>query len=155
VSERKRRMPRLGIVAVAAVVLSGFGYLIYGGIGENLVYFLTPDELLERGSTAYDSPVRLGGMVVPGSVTWDADAIDLRFAMVGEEDGERHVAVHSRKAPPQMFREGMGVVVEGRLRPGGVFEASNLMVMHSNEYRAPDHGEKPADMYRSLLPDGE
>lgn len=153
--QRKRRAPALGIVAIGVLVLSGFGYLIYGGIGDNLVYFLTPDELVERGNAVHDAPVRLGGMVVPGTVEWDADAIDLRFAMAAEEDGRDHVRVHSRKAPPQMFREGMGVVVEGRMRATGVFEASNLMVMHSNEYRAPEHGEKPADMYRSLVPDGE
>jgi cytochrome c-type biogenesis protein CcmE len=150
--EGKRRAPTLGVIAVAALVLAGFGYLIYGGIGDNLVYFLTPDELVERGELVYDAPIRLGGLVVPGTVEWDADAIDLRFAMVGEDDGQAAVRVHSRKAPPQMFREGMGVVVEGRMRASGVFEASNLMVMHSNEYRAPEHGEKPADVYRSLVP---
>jgi cytochrome c-type biogenesis protein CcmE len=152
--KKKRRVPALGIVAIGALVLSGFGYLIYGGIGNNLVYFLTPDELIQRGESVYDAPVRLGGMVVPGTVEWDADAIDLRFAMVAEEDAREQVRVHSTKAPPQMFREGMGVVVEGRMRANGVFEASNLMVMHSNEYRAPEHGEKPADVYRSLVPDG-
>lgn len=154
-TEGRRRMPGIGLVIGAIVVLSGFGYLIYGGIGQNLVYFLTPDELLERGESVHDVPIRLGGLVVPGSVEWDADAIDLRFALTGEEAGYEQVQVHSRKAPPQMFREGMGVVVEGRMRGGGVFEASNLMVMHSNEYRAPEDGEKPADMYRSLVPSSQ
>jgi cytochrome c-type biogenesis protein CcmE len=149
----KARRRSWGLLAGAAIVLSGFGYLIYGGIGDSLVYFLTPEELLERGEAAYDAPVRLGGLVVPGTVRWDADAIDLRFLLVGEDgEGGDRVEVHSRKAPPQMFREGMGVVVEGRLARGGVFEAHNLMVKHSNEYRAPEHGEKPADMYRSLVP---
>jgi cytochrome c-type biogenesis protein CcmE len=153
--EAKRRLPALGLVAVAIVVLSGFGYLIYGGIGQNLVYFLTPDELLERGEAIHDAPVRLGGLVVPGTVQWDAESIDLRFAMIGEESGVEQVRVRSRKAPPQMFREGMGVVVEGRMRASGEFEASNLMVMHSNEYRAPEEGEKPADVYRSLVPSSQ
>ena len=140
---------KAGAIAGIAVVLSAFGYLVYGGIGDNLVYFLTPPELLAKGEAAYDAPVRLGGMVVPGSVTWNAEAIDLRFRMKGE--GTETVEVHASKAPPQMFRENMGVVVEGRLTRAGVFEASNLMVKHSNEYRAPDAGEDPHETYKSLM----
>jgi cytochrome c-type biogenesis protein CcmE len=94
---------------------AAFGYLVYGGIGDNLVYFVTPTELLARGRAAYD-PVRLGGEVKPGTVQWDADALDLRFELT---DGTADVAVHSRGAPPQMFRDGMGVVVEGRLTATG------------------------------------
>lgn len=51
-----------------------------------------------------------------------------------------------------MFREGQGVVVEGRLNREGVFEASTVMVKHSNEYRPPEDGHpKPEDTYRSLI----
>jgi cytochrome c-type biogenesis protein CcmE len=53
-----------------------------------------------------------------------------------------------------MFRDGIGVVVEGRYHRPGVFESTSVMVKHSNEYRAPKPGEKPADMYRSLQPGG-
>jgi cytochrome c-type biogenesis protein CcmE len=144
-SRRPRR--RAGLIAGTVLVFAAFGYLVYGGIGDNLVYFLTPTELLARGPQAVDSPVRLGGEVKPGSVAWDADALDLRFDLT---DGERHVRVHSRGAPPQMFRDGMGVVVEGRLTAGGFFESTNLMVMHSNEYRAPEHGGMPENVYHQL-----
>jgi cytochrome c-type biogenesis protein CcmE len=131
------------------VILSGFGYLLYGGIGENIVFFLTPKELLAKGTKGVDVPVRLGGQVVPGSVQWDAQALDLRFSVT---DGERTVPVHSKGSPPQMFRNGIGVVVEGRFARNGVFESTNLMVKHSNEYRAPKAGEHPKDLYKSLLP---
>jgi cytochrome c-type biogenesis protein CcmE len=131
------------------IILSGFGYLMYGGIGENLVYFVTPGELLARGPDAYDRPIRLGGQVVPGTVRWNADALDLRFTLQ-DEDG--HIEVISRKAPPAMFREGQGVIVEGKLNRANVFESSNLMVKHSNEYRPPeDHVETPEEKYRDLI----
>jgi cytochrome c-type biogenesis protein CcmE len=113
------------------IIAAAFGFLVYSGIEQNLVYFVTPSELLERGEQAYDTPIRLGGDVMPGSVRWDAQALDLRFAL---SDGESEVEVHSRGAPPQMFRDGMGVVVEGQFRSSGVFDSHNLMVMHSNEY---------------------
>ncbi|HUF27349.1 MAG TPA: cytochrome c maturation protein CcmE [Gemmatimonadaceae bacterium] len=143
----RRTLLAIGLVAI----LSGFGWLIYGGIGENLVYFLTPTELHAKGETAYDAPVRLGGVVKPGSVSWNAEQLDLRFALT---DGGRDMAVHSRGAPPQMFRDSIGVIVEGRLTRAGVFESTSLMVKHSNEYRAPDHGEKPVMIDESLMRGG-
>jgi cytochrome c-type biogenesis protein CcmE len=132
----------------AAIVLGAFGYLLYGGIDQNVVFFLTPQELLAKGTQAYDVPVRLGGMVAPGSVKWDADKLDLQFKV---SDGKQTVLVQSKGAPPQMFRDGMGVVCEGRFRKDGVFESTNLMIKHSEEYRAPKDGEMPQEMYKSLM----
>ncbi len=143
---------RIGLVVGLVVVLCGFAYLLYGGIGENLVYFVTPTELLDKGEAAYDAPVRLGGQVAPGTVRWDAEALDLRFAIT---DGENTIQVHSTGAPPQMFRDGIGVIVEGRYTRDGVFESTNLMVKHSNEYRPPAEGHPPSEMYRSLIREGE
>lgn len=145
-SARKGR--KIGVVLTSLVILGGFGYLMWGGIDSNLVYFLTPTELMAKGDTVVDKPVRLGGMVVPGSVKWNAEALDLRFVL---KDSKGSVNVHSRKAPPQMFREGQGVVVEGRLNRGGTFEATTLMVKHSNEYKAPHQGQTPQEAYKSLV----
>ncbi|MBR9991167.1 MAG: cytochrome c maturation protein CcmE [Gemmatimonadetes bacterium] len=140
---------KIGAALALIIVLSSFGYLVYGGIGENIVYFVTPGELLAKGNDAYDRPTRLGGQVVPGTMEWDADALDLRFTLQ-DEDGQ--IRVHSQKAPPAMFREGMGVIVEGKLTRTGVFESSSVMVKHSNEYRPPEDGHpKPEDMYKSLI----
>jgi cytochrome c-type biogenesis protein CcmE len=82
-------------------------------------------------------------------VTWDAQALDLRFRVLDETG--KGIEVHARKAPPQMFREGMGVVLEGKLNASGVFESTNLMVKHSNEYRPPDANHDPEKMYRTLM----
>ncbi len=139
----------MGLLVGTLVVLGGFTYLLSGGISDNLVYFFTPDELLAKGAEVVDDPIRLGGVVAPGSVEWNAQALDLRFR-VTDETG-REVPVHASNAPPQMFREGIGVIVEGRMTAAGVFEATNLMVKHSNEYRAPDEGHDPEKMYRTLV----
>jgi cytochrome c-type biogenesis protein CcmE len=133
-----RGLRRRGMFLGSVVVVGAFAFLLYGGIEQNLVYFVTPSELIARGAAAYDAPLRLGGDVKPGSVQWDAAALDLRFRLT---DGESEVEVHSRGAPPQMFRDGMGVVVEGRFRHEGHFESTNLMVMHSNEYFPEDDAE--------------
>ena len=140
-------MRRTWVLAGGAVIVAVFAWLLFGGLEKNVVFFLTPRELLARGSDGIDVPVRLGGQVKPGSVHWDAQTLDLRFTVT---DGEREMPVRSTGAPPQMFRDGMGVIVEGRVDRSHVFQASNLMVKHSNEYRKPEHGGRPQEMYKSL-----
>ncbi len=141
---------RATVLVATVIVLGAFGYLLYGGLDRNVVFFLTPQELLAKGTEVYDVPVRLGGMVTPGSVKWDADKLDLRFKV---SDGTKTVEVRSKGAPPQMFRDGMGVVCEGKLRSNGTFESTNLMIKHSEEYRAPKPGETPQQMYKTLMKD--
>jgi cytochrome c-type biogenesis protein CcmE len=141
-------MKRPWIVAGVVVILTVFAWLLFGGLQKNVVFFLTPQELLAKGNEGVGVPVRLGGQVKPGSLKWDAKALDLRFTVT---DGAREIQVHSTGAPPQMFREGMGVIVEGRVGPGGVFDATNLMVKHSNEYRAPKPGEEAHEKYKTLI----
>ena len=139
---------RSALVVAVVVIVAAFGFLLYGGIDKNVVFFLTPQELLARGTAAYDVPVRLGGLVAPGSVKWDADKLDLRFVVM--DSGGQSVNVHSTGAPPPMFRDNMGVVLEGRYHRNGVFESTNVMIKHSNEYRKPEPGARPSEMYKSL-----
>lgn len=132
----------------SAIVVGGLAYLLLGGLNSNIVYFLTPGELLAKGGSAVDASVRLGGQVVPGSVQWNAQKIDLNFLMT---DGQTQVKVHSKKAPPQMFRDGQGVVVEGKLNRDGLFEATALMVKHSNEYKPPKGHVDMRKLEKSVL----
>lgn len=138
----------LGLLAVVASV----GMLIFGGLTENVVYFLTPSELEARGTEIVDQPLRLGGQVKPGSVEWDAEELDLLFAV---QDSTGEVNVRYTGAQPSMFREGIGVVVEGSMRSDGSFEATTLMVKHSNEYKAPHGDSIPEAMYESIIRSGD
>lgn len=140
---------KLGLIIAIAVILGGLGYLLFGKLGENIVYFVTPAELLAKGERAFDKPVRLGGMVKKGSIRWNAKAISLKFLLT---DGNKEILVASNTAPPQMFQEEMGVVVEGKLAREGFFQADRLMVRHSNEYHPPKAGEKPHIIYKDLVP---
>jgi cytochrome c-type biogenesis protein CcmE len=148
VREPQRTRGRWVASGVLVAILGIFAWMTYGGMEENLVYFLTPKELHAKGSKAIDRPVRLGGQVVPGSVQWNAEALDLRFRVT---DGEREVLVHSSGAPPQMFRAGIGVVVEGKYSKNAVFESKSLMVKHSNEYKAPEAGSHPQRLDKTLI----
>ena len=135
-SERRRRV---AITLIALVVSSAvLAYLAFGGIGENLVYYWSPTELNASGGDAVGASIRLGGLVQPGSVEREQDGLTLRFAVT---DGQESVRVAAETVPPAMFREGIGVVVEGTLRNDGWFETRRLMVKHDNEYQAPGEGE--------------
>jgi cytochrome c-type biogenesis protein CcmE len=144
-------MKKSWIIGGAVVLVAVFAWLLFGGLEKNVVFFLTPKELLAKGGDGVGVPVRLGGQVKPGSMTWDAKTLDLRFTVT---DGAKEIPVHSTGAPPQMFRDGMGVVVEGRVGQAGVFQATNLMVKHSNEYRAPKPGEEAHEKYKTLKKQG-
>ncbi len=134
---RKTRWFVLGAVLVAGVA---FAVIAASGINENLVYYWTPTDLHTNGAKAYGASIRLGGMVAPGSLR-KAGGSSVEFDV---NDGFQSVHVKTTSVPPQMFRENIGVVVEGTMVPGGYFQSSRLMVSHNNEYKAPGKGH-PVD----------
>lgn len=147
-SGSKKLWAGFGLLAIVASI----GMLIMGGLTDSVVYFLTPSELAARGTDAVDQPLRLGGQVKPGSVSWDAQELDLIFVV---QDSVGEVGVRYIGAQPSMFREGIGVVIEGSMKQDGIFEATNLMVKHSNEYKAPHGDSIPETMYESIIRPGD
>lgn len=128
------------VPAAIVVAAAGFFIITAGGIGENLVYYWGPSEVRDAGQKAVGATIRLGGQVAPGSIRRATGSSRLEFDVA---DGKQTVHVVSSGVPPQMFREGIGVVVEGTMTREGFFECSRLMVSHGNEYRPPSEGEKP------------
>ncbi len=129
----------LVLVAALVVAAGGLTAIAFSGIGENLVYYWSPHELLTKSEQAYGPTIRLGGVVKAGSIKWDADKSSLEFDCAQDHTPESvSVRVHSDSVPPQMFRDGIGIVVEGTFDRSQVFTASRVMVNHSNEYRAPE-----------------
>lgn len=131
---------RWGTILAVAAVLVVIGYLAFSNIGSAFVYYLTPTELMARGESAVGDTVRLGGLVKQGSIS--GPATDLRFVLT---DGQKEVPVHSTVAPTRSFRENAGAVVEGRLGRDGVFEASQVIVKHDENYQAPSPGAQPSN----------
>jgi cytochrome c-type biogenesis protein CcmE len=141
------------LIAIASLVVAGLAlaFIAYGNLGENLVYYWSPSDMLGQGAKAFGPTIRLGGVVVPGSIRWNATHSALSFEVAdGPKAGEAKVAVSCEQVPPQMFREGIGVVVEGTFDASQVFKTSRLMVNHSNEYRPPKPGEDPKKWKESL-----
>ncbi len=133
---------RWGVLLGVAVVVGVIGYLAFSSVGNALVYYLTPTELLARGEAAVGETVRLGGLVEVGSIAGEAP--NLRFVLT---DGTSEIIVHAESAPTRSFREGIGAVVEGELGADGVFEASQVIVKHDENYVAPSDGGLPTQAF--------
>jgi cytochrome c-type biogenesis protein CcmE len=136
------------LVAVAALLVAGAGLggivLLSGQIGENLVYYWSPSEVMSNGQKAYGPTIRLGGVVRPGSINWDPAKPRLAFDVADSHKPDaKYLPVVSADIPPQMFRDGIGVIVEGTYDRNGTFTSTRVMVNHSNEYRAPHPVEQP------------
>ena len=138
-SDAMRRKTRRFMIAAFAAAIAAFLVIAYGGISKNLVYYWTPTDLHAAGNKAYGATIRLGGMVAPHSVKGRNGASGLEFDV---KDATGIVHVKSTGVPPQMFRENIGVVVEGTMTRSGYFQCNRLMVSHNNEYRSPKAGEK-------------
>ena len=136
-SQFTRRRTRIFMVGAFLVAAIGFAVIAASGINETLVYYWTPSDLQKAGDKAYGATIRLGGMVAAGSIRSRAGTSGLEFDV---KDGSAIVHVKSSGVPPQMFRENIGVVVEGTMVQGGYFKSNRLMVSHDNEYKAPEAG---------------
>ena len=141
------------LIAVVALLVAGAGLTLvaFGNIGENLVYYWRPSEMMAQGEKAYGPTIRLGGQVQPGSIQWNEQHTTLHFRVMDDEQpGAAAVLVRTSEVPPQMFRERIGVVVEGTYDASQVFQGSRLMVNHSNEYRAPKTDDDVKKMFEDM-----
>lgn len=139
------------LIALSALAIAGgaLAFIAVGSLGENLVYYWSPAEMLGQKEKAFGPTIRLGGVVAPGSLKWDADKSELTFKVADNHKPDAlKVDVIAHQVPPQMFREGIGVVVEGTFASTQVFTSDRLMVNHSNEYRPPKEGEENSEEWK-------
>lgn len=149
--ELRNRLLAVGALAVAGTAL---GFIALGNMGENLVYYWSPSDMLGQGERAYGPTIRLGGIVVPGSIQFNSAHTALTFQVANDRKPDApKVDVKCDEVPPQMFREGIGVVVEGTWDSSRVFKSNRLMVNHSNEYRPPKEGEDRKEWEKKYLSD--
>ncbi len=135
---------RTKFVIGGAIIAAALAYMVYAGVTQSAVYFVTPSEL--QAAPIAGKAYRLGGLVSPGSLRWDPATLDLRFTLT---DGKATVPVRHKGTAPDLFAEGRGAVVEGRWAPDGHFQASLILAKHSEEYKAPHDAD--AAGYKELL----
>lgn len=122
------KRPRAATLVGLVLVAGAFVALVAVSVTSALVYYVTPSELASKPPVG---GVRLYGIVEPGSVLWNAGESTLTFRIT---DGESSIAVASRSLPTGLFRDGIGVVLAGRLAGPGTFAADEILVKHSEVY---------------------
>ena len=136
----KPKNQRLVLVIAAAVAVLAAVLLAMWGLKDRAAYFYTPADIA-AGRAADGKAMRLGGMVETGSVQRLPDGVSIRFAVV---DGEARTPVAYRGIVPDLFREGSGVVAEGRLQRG-TFVADTILAKHDERYMPPQLGNQTAE----------
>jgi cytochrome c-type biogenesis protein CcmE len=119
----------LGIGTAAALTLTAFR--------DNLVFFYSPTEIVEKNAPAGRN-MRIGGLVEVGSVERVPGTTEVRFKVT---DLQHNLTVVYNGALPDLFREGQGVVAQGQLEPEGVFRAREVLAKHDENYMPPEVAE--------------
>ena len=122
---------KIGLVVSVVVVIGCLGYLALGNFGQNLVYFFTPSEVIAFTPDHYGKKVRVGGMVVQGSMKVIPDTLKINFELT---DGAATIPVNFEGVPPDLFKEGQGAVVEGYWDVSEQFHSHMIMAKHSEDY---------------------
>ena len=120
-----------------AAGLAGLGVaatLVLNAFQSNLVFFLTPTQVAANEAPR-DRSFRIGGLVEAGSVVRDKDALTVRFRVT---DTAKTIPVTYTGILPDLFREGKGVVAQGRIDADGVFRASEVLAKHDENYMPPE-----------------
>ena len=136
----KPKNQRLILVAAATVALLAAVLLAIWGLRDRASYFYTPADIV-AGRAEQGRAMRLGGMVERGSVRRDPDGVTVRFVVT---DGHARTPVVFRDLLPDLFREGSGMVADGRLQ-GGVFVADRILAKHDERYMPPELGNLAAE----------
>lgn len=129
---RKRR--RLYAVLAGLMMLGIAAALVLTALRDSVVFFYSPSDLAGK-QLAPGQRIRIGGLVAEGSVAKSPDGVATRFIVT---DMKAEIPVSYSGILPDLFREGQGVVVEGRLEPGGAFQASEVLAKHDENYMPPE-----------------
>ena len=130
----KPRHKRIAFIASGVLCLGVATALVLNAFQSNLVFFHSPSDVL-AGKAPKDKAFRVGGMVEKGSVKRVGDGLTVQFLVT---DTVKTVPVAYTGTLPDLFREGKGVVAQGRLRPDGVFQASEVLAKHDENYKPPE-----------------
>jgi cytochrome c-type biogenesis protein CcmE len=131
---RKKRLMLIGLM-VAGV---GVGvYFALKALDENIMFFFSPTEVTE-GKAPQDRLFRMGGMVVDGSVHRPGDGLTVEFGLA---DNDNAVTVRYTGILPDLFREGQGIIANGKISEDGAFVAQEVLAKHDENYMPPEVAE--------------
>ena len=118
-------------IIISAVILLVIGYLIYTGLRDTMVFYLTVSEVLAKTPEDLTDTQKVGGTVTAGSVQWDPKTLKLSFKL---EDQQAGLVVNYAGVVPDSFKPGTEVIVEGTYRGDGKFWATTIMPKCASKY---------------------
>jgi cytochrome c-type biogenesis protein CcmE len=128
------RKKRLGLILLmVAGVATGVGFALKS-LDQNIMFFFTPSEVV-AGQAPADKLFRMGGMVVTGTVRRPGDGLTVHFDLT---DNEQNVTVKFSGILPDLFREGQGIIANGKLNESGEFVAEEVLAKHDETYMPPE-----------------
>jgi cytochrome c-type biogenesis protein CcmE len=130
----KPRHKRLAIIAGGVAAIAIAAALVLNAFQSNLVFFFSPSQIA-AGEAPKDRAFRIGGMVQTGSLKRLGDGLTVEFIVT---DTAQNVPVTYKGILPDLFREGKGVVAQGRLGTDGVFRADEVLAKHDENYMPPE-----------------
>ncbi len=130
----KPRHKRFAMIAVGVAALGIATVLVLNAFQQNMVFFFTPTQVAAN-EVPRERSFRIGGLVEPGSVKRQPDGVTVQFVVT---DTAKNVQVVYRGLLPDLFREGKGVVTQGRMSADGVFQASEVLAKHDENYMPPE-----------------
>ena len=128
-----KRRKRLSILLLGFIAISTSGFLILSASRDSLIFFYSPTELMEKQDIA-EKVIRIGGLVREKSII-SKGQLKIEFIV---EDGENHILVYYAGMLPDLFREGQGVICEGKMGKNGIFRANKILAKHDEKYMPPE-----------------
>jgi cytochrome c-type biogenesis protein CcmE len=147
----KPRHKRFALIGAGLGALAIATALVLNAFRSNLVFFFTPTQVAAR-EAPIGRPFRIGGMVETGSLRREADGLTVHFRVT---DTAKTIPVVYRGILPDLFKEGKGVVAQGRLAPDGQFNASEVLAKHDENYMPPEAAhamEQAQKAQKTLVP---
>ena len=133
----KPRHRRFAWIGAGVLTLGVAAFLVLNAFQSNLVFFFTPSQVAAN-EAPHNRAFRIGGLVEAGSVTRESDALTVRFRVT---DTARTIPVVFTGILPDLFREGKGVVAQGKIGSDGIFRASEVLAKHDENYMPPEAAE--------------
>jgi cytochrome c-type biogenesis protein CcmE len=133
----KPRTKRAALIVGGLAVLAGAATLVLNAFNSNLVFFFSPTQVF-ADEAPRDRSFRIGGLVEEGSIQREPQGLTIRFAVT---DRAQKIPVTYTGLLPDLFKEGKGVVAQGKLGPDGIFRADQVLAKHDENYMPPEAAE--------------
>ena len=130
----KARHKRLALILGALAILGLIAGLVLNALNSNVAFYINPTDVA-AGKAPKDKAFRIGGLVKEGSLKREADGVTMQFAIT---DTEKDITVFYKGILPDLFKEGKGAVIQGRLNADGSFAASEVLAKHDENYMPPE-----------------